>query len=488
MSTATKPTVFISYSHKDEDWKDRLMSHLAVLSDQGLLDLWEDRKIGAGDEWYEEIQKAMRVASVAVLLVSANSLTSKFILREEVSKLLKRCDKEGLIIFPVIVRSCPWKEVTWLAGLQVRPKDGKALASYGGNRRDEALSDIATEIYKHFKPTPGSSEERKIAAPDRTIEVVRGDVLTYKCDALVLKYAQGWYGADRLVADRLKIGAQSPAEITPSPGKAVVLPGRGQVAAQNVVFLGVPLLHEFDYEQIREFAIRAIKTLATELPGIRHVAMTMHGVGYGLDERESFLAQINGLAQTLQTSDVPQFLERVIIVEHDANRADRLKALLNEHLKKKKLPIGSRAKKFVLSTPVKEAGVKSSDKPYVFVAINGSNDNEDVYAFGIQAPANRAGYLCEKLDMTALGSEALARVKAKIDNAAVVIAHLSGSHTGGYFEVGYASAKSKPTLLLAKKADSLNGVFANERIIIYKTISELAKNVEKELTTIGKTH
>src|SRR6266853_6779550 len=101
-----KSTVFISYSHKDEEWKDRLMSHLGVLSEQGLLSFWEDRQIGAGEDWYEKIQGAMNAASVAILLISANSLTSKFILREEVSRLLQRRDKEGLRIVPVIVKSC----------------------------------------------------------------------------------------------------------------------------------------------------------------------------------------------------------------------------------------------------------------------------------------------------------------------------------------------------------------------------------------------
>lgn len=62
------PTVFISYSHKDEDWKDRLVTHLGVLEEEGLLRTWNDRKIGAGDEWFEEIRKAMDTARVAVLL------------------------------------------------------------------------------------------------------------------------------------------------------------------------------------------------------------------------------------------------------------------------------------------------------------------------------------------------------------------------------------------------------------------------------------
>jgi hypothetical protein len=61
-----KPTVFISYSHKDKDWKDRLISHLGVLSEQGLLSFWDDRQIGVGEDWYEKIQEAMNDARVAV--------------------------------------------------------------------------------------------------------------------------------------------------------------------------------------------------------------------------------------------------------------------------------------------------------------------------------------------------------------------------------------------------------------------------------------
>lgn len=50
------PSVFLSYSHKDEIWKDRLKTHLGVLGIQGLLDPWDDRRIGAGTDWFEQIQ------------------------------------------------------------------------------------------------------------------------------------------------------------------------------------------------------------------------------------------------------------------------------------------------------------------------------------------------------------------------------------------------------------------------------------------------
>jgi tetratricopeptide (TPR) repeat protein len=140
------PSVFISYSHKDEVWKDRLVTHLGVLQNQGLLQTWTDRDIGAGDEWFEEIRNAMNAARVAVLLISASSLTSKFILHTEIPHLLERRAREGMAVFPVLCTACLWQEIPWLARLQARPRDDKALASFRGNRLESELAKIAKEI------------------------------------------------------------------------------------------------------------------------------------------------------------------------------------------------------------------------------------------------------------------------------------------------------------------------------------------------------
>jgi tetratricopeptide (TPR) repeat protein len=140
------PTVFISYSHKDEEWKDRLVTHLRVLQMEHILDVWDDRRIGAGDDWYPEILDAMGRASVAILMVSADFLTSEFILGEEVPHLLQRREKEGLRVFPVIVKPCAWKRVKWLARMQVRPKDGRPLSAGDEHQIDADLSAIAEEI------------------------------------------------------------------------------------------------------------------------------------------------------------------------------------------------------------------------------------------------------------------------------------------------------------------------------------------------------
>ncbi len=141
----SKPVVFISYSHEQTKLKDRLVKHLQVLEIEGIIqDVWDDSRIGAGEDWFPAIEQAMAEAHVAILLISADFLTSPFILNEEVPRLLERRKKEGLRVFPVIALACGWRRVSWLAKMLVRPKDGKPIP--GGTKRDVALAAIAEEI------------------------------------------------------------------------------------------------------------------------------------------------------------------------------------------------------------------------------------------------------------------------------------------------------------------------------------------------------
>jgi hypothetical protein len=145
----TQPVIFISYSHKDKKEKDRLLSHLSVLQYQRLIGLWSDDRIGAGADWEQEISEAMTQAKVAILLISANFLTSDFILGEEVPTVLKRRQSEGLTVFPVIAKACAWEEVDWLTEMNVRPKNGRPI--WGGSRRvDEDLAAIAMEVGRSY--------------------------------------------------------------------------------------------------------------------------------------------------------------------------------------------------------------------------------------------------------------------------------------------------------------------------------------------------
>ena len=142
----SQPSIFISYSQKDEAEKDKLLSHLGVLQRAGLIDLWSVDQISAGAETAQVIDQAIARAKVAILLISANFLTSDFILNQEVPKLLKRRQNEGLVVFPIIATACAWRMVDWLAEMQVRPKSGKPVYGDGGSHIDEDLAAIAEEV------------------------------------------------------------------------------------------------------------------------------------------------------------------------------------------------------------------------------------------------------------------------------------------------------------------------------------------------------
>jgi tetratricopeptide (TPR) repeat protein len=154
------PRIFISYSHQDEKWKDRVVRQLRVLALQGL-DTWDDRRISAGNDWLTDIEQALHACDVALLLISPHFLTSNFILNQEVPQLLQRRERQGIRVIPVILSSCAWDEVSWLSPIQARPTDGKPLTGMTKHKAEAALASLVKEVATLAKtrspsPTPGA--------------------------------------------------------------------------------------------------------------------------------------------------------------------------------------------------------------------------------------------------------------------------------------------------------------------------------------------
>lgn len=141
------PTVFISYSRQDETEKDKFVSHLKALKQIDLIEIWsDDEQISAGEDWEAKINEAIEQAEVAVLLITANFLSSDYVQNEQLPALLNKRQQKKMTIIPVIVRACAWHHIEWLAAMDIRPKEGRPVWADGESHVDEDLAAIAEEI------------------------------------------------------------------------------------------------------------------------------------------------------------------------------------------------------------------------------------------------------------------------------------------------------------------------------------------------------
>ena len=84
---SSTPKVFISYSHKDEAYRERLTTFLKIFGLTAVFSTWDDGEIHPSEDWRARIQTAMDEAQIAVLLISADFLASDFIQDHEIPRL-----------------------------------------------------------------------------------------------------------------------------------------------------------------------------------------------------------------------------------------------------------------------------------------------------------------------------------------------------------------------------------------------------------------
>jgi len=141
------PTIrlFYSYSHKDEEFREELETHLSLLRRQGIIQEWHDRQIGAGQEWADAIDENLEAANVVLLLISADFLASHYSYDKEMKRALEKHEAGEACVIPIIVRPVDWAGASF-GKLQALPKNAKAVTSW--SNRDEAWVDVARGIRK----------------------------------------------------------------------------------------------------------------------------------------------------------------------------------------------------------------------------------------------------------------------------------------------------------------------------------------------------
>ncbi len=144
---------FISYSHRDKKYLNRLQVHLAHYVQMGALDYWDDTNIKAGAKWREEIEKALQSARVAVLLVSADFLASKFIQEIELPQLLIAAQEEGATILSVILSPCGFEERKDLTEFQTENPPSKPLSEMTYSQKEAIWEKVARDVRDELSST-----------------------------------------------------------------------------------------------------------------------------------------------------------------------------------------------------------------------------------------------------------------------------------------------------------------------------------------------
>ena len=69
--------IFITYAHKNTAAKYELITRLALLRSEGIIDIWHDNEILPGDKWRDAIFSNLADSDLLLYLTSANSLESE---------------------------------------------------------------------------------------------------------------------------------------------------------------------------------------------------------------------------------------------------------------------------------------------------------------------------------------------------------------------------------------------------------------------------
>ncbi|MDQ3712707.1 MAG: toll/interleukin-1 receptor domain-containing protein [Acidobacteriota bacterium] len=177
--------LFFSYSHRDETLRNELQTHLSSLQRQGVIESWHDRRIGAGKEINNEINKHLEEAQIILLLISPYFIASDYCYEIEMKRAMEKHEAGEARVIPVILEPSNWHKLPFGKLLAV-PTDGKAVSKFP-NLHD-AFLEITLTIEKAAKEfnnaatiqnTPQSLDRTEISQP-QIVSQIRSSNLRVK--------------------------------------------------------------------------------------------------------------------------------------------------------------------------------------------------------------------------------------------------------------------------------------------------------------------
>lgn len=472
--------IFISYSKKDIAFARYLRTALQTVG----LRVWiDEERIESGGRWWKIIEQNIDACAAFLVIMSPEAAESDWVERE-----ILRAEAQKKPIYPVLLRGEAWSR---LANIQYEDLRAGLAAKLSAR--------FLERLRSRFPDVPRSIELR----------LQTGDITRFEADVVALKYAQAFHGADFQVAARMmgvtskevgRDGLPVPDAMRPAIGQTTLLETHGTIPAPQVLLVGTPRLRAIGYEGLRELGRLSLAALYDTAPLTRHLAMTMHGPGFGLDETEAVLSQLAGYLDALEAGQFPPALEKITIVEIKPPRLLRLETALRPILEASphatplddgrgyRLHIQHDAAQD--SAPLDDAGQRQ--RTHIYVALPPDPALEDIFYYGIQTPVHANGLLCERFELQDNREEdgidrveeALTRAMPRISEAAALIADVTQPDALITLQIGYAWGKGCPVILLAQRRQGAPATFAGLPCLMYDKIRDVEAALRSALETL----
>jgi len=95
--------VFISYSHADKGFVDKLAAHLVKRNAHVWVDTWE---LNVGDSILNRVQEAIQDSSALLVILSKASVQSEWCKKELSAGLMRELEEKRVIVLPVLLEDC----------------------------------------------------------------------------------------------------------------------------------------------------------------------------------------------------------------------------------------------------------------------------------------------------------------------------------------------------------------------------------------------
>ncbi len=134
--------IFISYSHGDKIFLDKLCVHLKPLERKYTINIWHSGKIEPGAESDKEIKNNLNQANIILLLASAQAIASNDFY-DILQKSLKLSNNSKIPVMGVLLSPFDW-ENTALKESQLLPRNKKPITHW--ENQEDAFLDITKEV------------------------------------------------------------------------------------------------------------------------------------------------------------------------------------------------------------------------------------------------------------------------------------------------------------------------------------------------------